>query len=372
MLVKKRIIFLRETFLVSWCTTKQPTTKPLTNFFRRIRYHLLEKNKTGKYFKYAIGEIFLVVIGILIALQINNWNENRNILQDIEETKIALKKELEKNIVITSRFVSNGYILSNALKDVKANKEFNNLESTNSIYNEFWLFDTFVYEMTNDNLNEFISLEKSLSIRDKSFLKLAKELKDGMKERTIWEAKATDLSLQRIKEFSDELPWFYNKDSLSNKLRNDYIKNNPFFKNKAIHYLNFQLNENVFYASEIRNNALMLLWKLECIENKDIDLSVFLNKRGLRSFNQSECNSSTNIIPEYLGFRNMFVVYNHSSETKVFQLLNDNQQIIQNTTLETNEYINLQFGDNEYIQLDENCERIYTPVRNGFLILEER
>ncbi len=36
----------------------------------------MEQNKTGKYFKYAIGEIILVVIGILIALQINNWNEN--------------------------------------------------------------------------------------------------------------------------------------------------------------------------------------------------------------------------------------------------------------------------------------------------------
>ena len=35
------------------------------------------ENKTGKYFKYAIGEIVLVVIGILIALQINNWNQNR-------------------------------------------------------------------------------------------------------------------------------------------------------------------------------------------------------------------------------------------------------------------------------------------------------
>ena len=37
----------------------------------------MSENKTGKYLKYAIGEIVLVVIGILIALQINNWNENR-------------------------------------------------------------------------------------------------------------------------------------------------------------------------------------------------------------------------------------------------------------------------------------------------------
>ena len=37
----------------------------------------MEQNKTGKYFKYAIGEIILVVIGILIALSINNWNEDR-------------------------------------------------------------------------------------------------------------------------------------------------------------------------------------------------------------------------------------------------------------------------------------------------------
>ena len=37
----------------------------------------MEKNKTGKYLKYAIGEIVLVVIGILIALSINNWKEGR-------------------------------------------------------------------------------------------------------------------------------------------------------------------------------------------------------------------------------------------------------------------------------------------------------
>ncbi len=46
----------------------------MIKFFRKIRYDLMEKNKTGQYLKYAIGEIILVVIGILIALSINNWN----------------------------------------------------------------------------------------------------------------------------------------------------------------------------------------------------------------------------------------------------------------------------------------------------------
>jgi hypothetical protein len=44
----------------------------MIKFFRKIRQNLLIENKTGKYLKYAIGEIILVVIGIVIALQVSN------------------------------------------------------------------------------------------------------------------------------------------------------------------------------------------------------------------------------------------------------------------------------------------------------------
>ena len=57
----------------------------MIKFFRKIRYDLMKKNKPGKYLKYALGEIILVVFGILIALQINNWNEEkRNNQKEIE------------------------------------------------------------------------------------------------------------------------------------------------------------------------------------------------------------------------------------------------------------------------------------------------
>ena len=66
----------------------------MIKFFRHIRKSLLMENKTGKYFKYAIGEILLVVIGILIAVQINTWNQNRNRLQLESVLLDQLKDEL--------------------------------------------------------------------------------------------------------------------------------------------------------------------------------------------------------------------------------------------------------------------------------------
>ncbi|WGK65154.1 DUF6090 family protein [Croceiramulus getboli] len=74
----------------------------MINFFRKIRRNLLLEGKTGKYFKYAIGEIALVMIGILLALQVNNWNQNRldqllesqyyeRLLDDVQEEKLILE-----------------------------------------------------------------------------------------------------------------------------------------------------------------------------------------------------------------------------------------------------------------------------------------
>jgi hypothetical protein len=48
----------------------------MLHFFRKIRRDLLANNKTIRYLKYGIGEIILVVIGILIAIQADNWNKN--------------------------------------------------------------------------------------------------------------------------------------------------------------------------------------------------------------------------------------------------------------------------------------------------------
>ncbi|GGK26946.1 hypothetical protein GCM10007962_21530 [Yeosuana aromativorans] len=70
----------------------------MIKFFRNIRKKLLAEGKTTNYLKYAIGEIILVVIGILIALQINNWNENRKDRMKEKTILSSLNKEFEKNL----------------------------------------------------------------------------------------------------------------------------------------------------------------------------------------------------------------------------------------------------------------------------------
>lgn len=70
----------------------------MIKFFRRIRQQLLSQNRFSKYMLYAIGEIVLVVIGILIALSINNWNEDRKEAILEKEMLIKIKNALTSDL----------------------------------------------------------------------------------------------------------------------------------------------------------------------------------------------------------------------------------------------------------------------------------
>ena len=74
----------------------------MIKFFRKIRLKLLNEGKTSRYFKYAIGEIALVMIGILLALQVNNWNETTKIKTFEKEILTLIDQNLERDSVLLS------------------------------------------------------------------------------------------------------------------------------------------------------------------------------------------------------------------------------------------------------------------------------
>ena len=70
----------------------------MIKFFRRIRQKSLSENKFSKYLIYAIGEIILVVIGILVALQINNWNNDKSNKKESDQFNRRLLAEVRANV----------------------------------------------------------------------------------------------------------------------------------------------------------------------------------------------------------------------------------------------------------------------------------
>ena len=89
----------------------------MIKIFRIIRQELLSKGKTGKYLKYAIGEIVLVVIGILIALGINNWNENRKSEEKTKQFLTSLKSDLRNDLNAIIEVTEDQTMRSKAMTD---------------------------------------------------------------------------------------------------------------------------------------------------------------------------------------------------------------------------------------------------------------
>ncbi|WP_027076354.1 DUF6090 family protein [Maribacter antarcticus] len=128
----------------------------MIKFFRKIRQNLLSQGKTGKYLKYAIGEIVLVVIGILLALSINNWNEERkekliirNLLHNIRLDMQADTLQFSKNIKDIPEVIANATLLLNSteLDTLSANELFNNLP-----------YYSFYYVINNKNYEKVINV----------------------------------------------------------------------------------------------------------------------------------------------------------------------------------------------------------------------
>tara|TARA_R110002074_G_scaffold401759_1_gene601390 strand:+ start:22 stop:813 length:792 start_codon:yes stop_codon:yes gene_type:complete len=142
----------------------------MIKFFRKIRQNLLMENKTGKYFKYAIGEIVLVVIGILIALSINNWNEGRKdlaqeqlILMQLQREYISNLNQLDEKILMRNE----GLVACNILLDQIDNPQ---LVNADEFYKSIWQI---VRDPTFDPIvNDIIGSEKMRLIQNQELVEL--------------------------------------------------------------------------------------------------------------------------------------------------------------------------------------------------------
>lgn len=131
----------------------------MINFFRYIRQKLLSEDKFSRYLLYAIGEIVLVVIGILIALQINNYNEQqKRVEKEIEVLKLfheALKTDLKKFRIISETYARSKASIARILDHLE-----NDLPYQDSLASDFF-YSTNVYEQTSFTNGPFETLKSA-------------------------------------------------------------------------------------------------------------------------------------------------------------------------------------------------------------------
>ncbi|SHI94702.1 DUF6090 family protein [Algibacter luteus] len=189
----------------------------MIKFFRKIRQNLLSEGKTGKYLKYAIGEIVLVVIGILIALQINNWNENKNNNAKIETLFEQVLQELEQDIKAID-----GTIFYLNKKDsiakliLESNYKIN--EVTGFQYGELTDFFKMSHNFS-QSTNDYNSLMNAINIIPKKYNSILKNLTPlyTYNAEKVYEPmeSLTNLNDDIKKNFMFNQPWYY--DVLSKK-----------------------------------------------------------------------------------------------------------------------------------------------------------
>lgn len=199
----------------------------MIKFFRKIRQNLLMENKTSKYFKYAIGEIVLVVIGILIALQINNWNEHQKAIKKEAEVIASLKQEitsnindLEKTLKINESFL----IKTDSLLEI-LNGDLKELLTTSTIARAFD-YETLSIEIP--ELDNIIESNSELLINRKNLISEFRKLK---------------FAFNRVKESQEFLDEFWNSKVTS------------FFISCGIYLIPNQNKENTITLNEMIDNG---------------------------------------------------------------------------------------------------------------------
>ena len=197
----------------------------MIKLFRHIRYNLMSENKTGKYFKYAIGEIILVVIGILIALQINNWNEQSKANASARIQLRQLHQNISDDLILLNTLNTNA--TNHLVSCQKLSEQFQLIKPFDSLTTSYIidnLFELNFYGNTSayDKLNqsgEFSILPKALQ----SGIKYYYNLLNRVKERE--EISNTFIKKSLEPHYFDYYSIYHRKGSNQHPITSDYYKN---------------------------------------------------------------------------------------------------------------------------------------------------
>jgi hypothetical protein len=216
----------------------------MIKFFRKIRQKLLTENKFSKYLLYAVGEIVLVVIGILIALNINNQNEQRIKKEKLDAIYIEVQRELAQNIKKTTTIIDfyekKDSIVYLALNDKLTKEDY--------IKNPSFAHVIRYYQVVNIQNKGYLNLMDKLDILPTSFKPILEKInivyESNKSSIDAINEDFTQFMRDDITKMADTKSWYVEfayKGNFNDEIL-EYLVNDPFYKNKVFEY-------NIYYEN---------------------------------------------------------------------------------------------------------------------------
>lgn len=246
----------------------------MIKFFRHVRQRLLSESKFSKYLIYAFGEIILVVIGILIALQINNWNDNRKSRVRINQILKKVHEELALNIDnsndLTSFYSAKEGNIGKVLRKEVSKQDYHNPGLVYLIWNSSTLdlSDNVAKEL--DGFTELLNKEQNELVSRINQLYSVKPTLDAMDAEI--EKAVSDFDA-RLKGTTN---WYYLSNNPSNlpEVAYDYFLNDTLYLNDVAYYESEGLENHFKYNTFFNTNAKELYIDLSHYLKLEIDTSL--------------------------------------------------------------------------------------------------
>ena len=347
----------------------------MIKFFSKIRYNLMEQKITGKYLKYAIGEIVLVVFGILIALQLNNWNGDRIQNAAFENLIEALEKELIFNIDESNYELHWGTVYMQRYADIinenvstdmyKADKEYFSMIMTNKL------------DVIYDDIEGMINKQDQFPDKYKVLIPHLKKFNNLFSRYKASEADLENIVLEYVKFITLNEPWVGNKDleiidSEANLQRLEFIRTNPTFKNFLKEH-NDRYTEALRNMSGIRSTCIVLIAQIKKIRGQysNAELQQEIAKHGIEPFESYGCEINDTQIKPLLSLETIYPFFNASDTTSFIVWTDDRPHKIelQPGEITTNSFTDrIQAGTIITLE-DKDCRVKFKTDVHGYLLI---
>jgi len=263
----------------------------MIKFFRKIRQKMLTENKFSKYLIYAIGEILLVVIGIMIALNVNNKSQEHAQEEEIKATLVEIQRDITRDIQY-SRWSIGRYIERDSIKNLVMNDKVNYDDIKNERINAYSL--AYYFSPMKLQTNGYTQFSNKIDKMPKKYKALLLEL------NTLYQFMGSDIefnnnrfkeiALKNVDESYDQFEW-YTKDRFNREMSEeqiDFYLHNPKFKAYAMHMFN-EATKLFISVTRYRPKAIEMYFKIdEMLDGEGLETPDYLRNTSLADSTQAK------------------------------------------------------------------------------------